>query len=98
MLNKPGHPSLEEYESSSMITGATLVKLSEGDWDPSTAAATFFMEIVLPARSVVNHRSDVGAQLKSLHEALKNGRKHVTAVNDYTKFIEAFAGAIMGSH
>jgi len=92
MLNKPGHPSLEEYESS-MITGAKLVKLPEGDWDPSTAA-TFFKENFPCARFIVNYRSDVGAQLKSFHEAFKWKEASAHTVNDFTKFIEAFAEAM----
>ena len=62
-LNRPGHPSFEEHEASSII-GAKMIRIQSGDWEAKEAAA-YFQKNFPCSRFVVNYRSDEDGQAKS---------------------------------
>ena len=62
-LNQPGHPSFEEYETSSII-GAKMIRIQGVKWSPMQAAA-YFQDNFPCSRFVVNYRSDEDGQAKS---------------------------------
>ena len=66
-LNQPGHPSLEEYETSSII-GAKMIRIQGVKWSPIQAAA-YFQKNFPCSRFVVNYRSDEDGQAKSMINA-----------------------------
>jgi len=93
-LNRPGHPSFEEYESSSII-GAKMIRIQSGAWGEVEAAA-YFQKNFPCSRFLVNYRSDEDGQAKS---ALKLGwssdyQKYVGALKRQNKFLRNFAEAL----
>jgi hypothetical protein len=90
-LNQPGNPSYEDYEAS-LIIGAKMIRIQEGDWDAMTAVA-YFKENFPCSRFIVNYRSDTDSQVKS---ELKAGWNSVettrsATLNQYNQFLLKFA-------
>ena len=93
-LNRPGHPSFEGYEASSII-GAKMIRIQSGAWGEVEAAA-YFQKNFPCSRFVVNYRSDEDGQAKS---ALNLGwtsdyQKYVDALKRQNKFLRNFAEAL----
>ena len=89
-LNRPGHPSFEEHEASSII-GAKMIRIQDGEWSPMQAAA-YFQENFPCSRFVVNYRSDENAQAKS---AINAGmQKIVGKLKLDNEFLHSFATAL----
>jgi len=62
-LNQPGNPSYADYEAS-LIIGAKMIRIQDGNWNAKTAVA-YFQENFPCSRFLVNYRSDTDGQVES---------------------------------
>lgn len=94
-LNKPNHPSLEEYEGA-LILGAKIIRIQQARWSPEDAVA-YFQENFPCSRYIVNYSSNVEGQVNSRMN-LKWGNNYeiqVKALVKENKFLKKFA-SLMG--
>jgi hypothetical protein len=93
-LDQPGHPSFDEYETSSII-GAKMIRIQRGGWSPMQAAA-YFQDNFPCSRFVVNYRSDGDAQAKSAMNAgwKADNETLVGKLKLENEFLHSFATAL----
>ncbi len=72
-VNVTGHPSVEEYDKD-MIMGAKTIRFQKGTWSVEESAE-FLRENFPCSRIVVNIRSDVASQMKSIDKTFQEDNK-----------------------
>mmetsp|Transcript_2075 Transcript_2075/g.3770 ORF Transcript_2075/g.3770 Transcript_2075/m.3770 type:complete len:358 (-) Transcript_2075:1014-2087(-) len=98
-VNLTGHPSIEEYDRD-RILGVKTIRFHKGEW--SIGEASQFLKQNFPcSRVVVNIRSDIQSQLKSLNSTFSSaqnyvkGAEFIKGMNDFLVGVEEELGIEM---
>lgn len=89
-VNLTNHPSMEEYDRN-RILGAKTIRFHKGDWSIGEAS-DFLREIFPCSRIVVNIRSDIESQLKSLNTTFSSAHNYIKG----TEFIKNMNDFLVG--
>lgn len=92
-VNLTGHASIEEYDRD-RILGVKTIRFHKGEWS-IREASQFLRENFPCSRIVVNIRSDIQSQLKSLNSTFSSAQKYVKDT-EYIKGMNDFLVGVAG--